>query len=433
MRNLIKKIKLRAAWLRAILQKKKFLLAIFAFLIFGAMVSFSLSSHSKKPVLALESLLSCFTNTSQGAYTADAICLEGTVQELMNIYSIDEITKYVVASSTPVALHVYAHPIAHFMGKQLYIKSESIEMALRECARGPYYGWGCTHGVIGAAIVKEMGVSPKEADDLAHANPATLKRIAEKYCTDDNYQLCHAAGHIVFQVHPDVKKIPEICDTVSGDAIKREACGRGGFMESAGSVGTLSPAIPQSPISEENYLATCKNVAAPYQHSCFWYLPWIQLRSFEERNIEPSERIVLSKKLCEEISGAPRAYCIEAIGINSPGIFRDAANPNRKYFCNQFARGRDRQACVLGVIESFLNLLNFQGGVNYCYQIADIPLKNFCYRALFQISDQISLGSAMETICANELTADECHQKFSDYLLQKSSLPNYLFGLYGER
>ncbi|MEK7560757.1 MAG: hypothetical protein AAB539_02260 [Patescibacteria group bacterium] len=413
--------------------KRKFLPVVFVFIIFGITAVFFSRLPPKKPALALDSLLSCFTTTAQGTYTSDAVCLEDTVKQLMKTYPSDEIVKYVIASSTPLVLHIYAHPIAHFMGKQLYLKTGSVETALRECARGPYYGYGCVHGTIGAAIVKEMGLSPTEADYIAHANPITLKRIAEKYCADDNYQLCHAAGHIIFEVYQNYTKIPEVCDEVGKDAVKREACARGGFMESAGSVGTLSPTLSQSPLSETDYRAICENIDPSYQHACFWYLPWIQLRSFEEHNVESAERIASSKNFCEELNGAPRAYCIEAIGLNSPGIFRNVANPNRKYFCNQFARGRDRQACVLGVAESFLNLLNFPGGVNYCYQIDDTSLKNFCYDALFQISDQISMGSAMGTICANEITSNECRQKFSEYLAKKSDSPNYLFGLYGER
>ena len=420
---------------KSFLRKNRLLSVIIVFCFLLLILSFFFLKHWQKESILPEKLLSCFTSSNEkySLGSADAPCLERVVKELMAAYSLDDLLKYITASSTPAGAHIYAHTIAHFGRKQIFLESESVETALDSCIALRWYGAGCIHGVIGAAMAKELGISPAEADEIVHTDPAALERIAKEYCASDSFQRCHAVGHIIFEGYRDYTKIPESCDSVTKQAVKREACARGAFMEAAGSVGALF-ATERQPVSEPKYRSLCKQVPSPYQHACFWYLPWFQNTLFERDDVNSApERLAFSKGFCGELEGPPRADCIESIGLNARGIFRDADHPDRKYFCDQFDVGADKQACTLGVIGSFLNGFDFNGGVNYCHTTTDSKLQNFCYNALFQIAEENSKDSAMRVVCDEKSTPKECGQKLKDYLASKGTLPNYVFGLYGDR
>ncbi len=402
---------------------------IIIFGIFCVILGFFVVTHRQKPI-SPDKLLSCFA-TSNGGSKADTYCIDRVVEELMHVYSTRDLLAYI---ATPSWISTaYGHLIAHFIGRQTFLKIGSIETALDQCTPGPDYGYGCIHGVIGAAIVKELGVSPTEADNLVHADPTTIERLAKKYCASTDYQLCHAVGHILFQISSDYTKTLATCDHASKDDIKREACARGAFMEGAGPQFSLSP--NERPVTfNPTYNGFCDQISSAYQHACFWYLPRIQVVIFEKMGINnAAERLAISKDTCRKFTGAPHADCIESIGLNARGIFRDSDRPDRKYFCDQFDDGVDTQACILGVLGSFFNPFDFNGAANYCHDMVDPTIQNFCYHVLFRIAEQFSMGSAMATICDEKSTSKKCNQELKEYLGIKSTLPNYIFGLYGDR
>lgn len=380
---------------------------------------------------------SCLT-VSDGRYAADVPCLERVVGELMAVSSTRDLLEYIEAPSTPFGIQLYGHTIAHFIGEQTFLKTRSVEAALEACTpmTDSAAALGCGHGAIGAAIVQELGLSPAESEELAHPDPKNIERVAEKFCSSDDVQLCHALGHILFQISPDYSEILTICDNASaGDPDRREACARGVFMESAGPTTSFSPEKSQ-PVSEYTYSNVCAQLASPYQHACFRYLPKIQMLLFQSQGINKAhDRIEISKNICEELVGAPRADCIEAIGFNAESIFREPHDDgqNRRSFCEQFDTGTDKEACILGVVGSFVKTYDYKGGVNYCHNVLDALQQAFCYQVLFQISEQVSAGLAMEVICKEKSTAEKCGQELKKYLATRSELPNYTLGLYGEK
>lgn len=419
------------------LRKRRLFPLIGMFGISCVVAGFLVVQRGQKPALSPDELFSCFTS-SNGIYTTDAYCLERVVEELMRVYSTGDLLKYIAAAPTPNhVVHKQAimhfHLIAHFIGKQTFLKTGSIEAALEQCEQD--VGYGCLHGVIGAAAVKDLGMSESEAEDLPHADPKTIERIAAKYCASDNIQLCHAVGHILFRALPGYSQALAICEkTDMKDLNRRETCARGVFMESSGPTGSLSPS-QNRPFSTETYLQFCDHVSAEYQHACFRYLPKIQMLFFESKKMDSAaQRLAISIPICKERTGHTRADCIEAIGFNAFHVFIDVNHSDRQDFCNQFDAGADRQSCVLGIAGSYVWGFDYNGGVAYCHNITDVKkLQDFCYKALFQTSDQVSMGSAIPVICDKESTQKECNQKLREYLNTKSTLPNYSLGLYGDR
>ncbi|MDP3779523.1 MAG: hypothetical protein Q8R30_05810 [bacterium] len=401
--------------------------------IFCVILGFFVIIHRQKPIPP-DKLLSC-SSYKDGGYKTDAYCVERVVAELIQVYSTGDLLKYIAAASASrdtARNPLIPHLIGHFIGKQTFLKTGSIEAALEQCKEDT--GYGCLHGAIGAAAAKELGVSEGETDDLPHAGPKTIERVAAKYCASDNIQLCHAVGHILFQVLSDQSKALAICGKADmEDPGKRETCARGVFMESSGPTGSLSP-DQSHPASMQAYLDLCKQTPSEYQHACFRYLPRIQTLFFENAKITSiTEQLAISIPVCKNLNGAARADCIEAIGFNAKGVFSSPDYPNTQDFCDQFDAGADRQSCILGIVGLHVWKFNYQSGVNYCHTIADSNLQDFCYKVLFQTSDQVSMGSAMQTICHKESTSKECNQKLKEYRSIESTLPDYSLGLYGNK
>ncbi|MDO8481969.1 MAG: hypothetical protein Q7S75_02720 [bacterium] len=419
-------------FIKNFLRKIKLSPVVIIFGIFAVVLSFFVFKHWQKPTLSPEKLLSCLTTTPQGRYLADAPCLQHVTSDLMAVYSTTDLLKYISAPSTPVVVHIYAHSIAHFIGEQTFLKTMSVEITLEQC--NPDVEYGCIHGAIGAAAVQDLGVNEAEGEELVHADSTTVENVAEKFCASDNFQLCHAIGHILFQVSPDYTKILETCNKVSNkDVDKREACARGVFMEAAGPTSSLSPSL-NSLASNITYSGICDQIPSAYQHPCFRHLPKIQRYLFEKNGVSSTrERLSISRGICEKLTGAPRADCIESIGLNTDGVFADIDDPSRQKFCVSFDTWADKKACILGVVGSFLNTFAYNDAVNYCHTGVNPMLKDFCYHSLFSIAAQVSMSPTIGVICDKESTANECSQKFKEYLVIKSTLQDYALGLYGDR
>ncbi len=406
---------------------------IIIFGIFCMILGFLTITHWQKPI-SPDKLLSC-SPYKDGRYTTDAYCVERIVGELMQVYSTSDLLKYIATASTSHDAsrnHLIPHLIGHFIGKQTFLKMGSIEAALEQCKEDT--GYGCLHGAIGAAAAKELGVSAGETEDLPHADAKTIERVAAKYCASDNIQLCHAVGHILFEVLSEYPKALAICDkTDLKDPGRRETCARGVFMESSGPTGSLSP-DQSHPASMRAYLNLCKQTSSEYQHACFRYLPRIQMLFFENAKITSvTEQLTISISVCKNLNGRARADCIEAISFNAKEFFSGPDYPNIQNFCDQFDAGADRQSCILGIVGLHVWKFNYSSGVDYCHNTADLDLRNFCYNVLFQTSDQVSMGSAMQTICDKESISKECNQKLKEYRSVESTLPNYSLGLYGNK
>lgn len=401
------------------------------FAILGLIVSFFFLPPWQKQAISNDKLLTCFTTTSQGKYVGDAPCLERVVNELMETYATSDLLQYISSTTSPSVVQANVHSISHFIGKQTFKQTQSIEVALELCALHPQDG--CLHGVIGAAAASEPGLG--DEDELAHnTDRANIEEIAKKYCASNERQWCHAVGHVLFQVSRDYPKALTICDQASGNNLnKRETCALGVFMESSTPLNSLSPS--QSTLSPLLTLGPCEQIATPFQHACFRYLPIIEkYLSEKNKNYDAEEHHKALQTICEKLNGHPRADCIEGIGFNIDWILRDINNSslNRQNFCQQFDNEPDKQACVLGVTWSFIKNFDFNGGLNYCSAVLVSKLQNFCYYALFQISEYASGSRGIGVNCDKDTNPETCTRKLKEYLLYlKPILPNYALGLYG--
>lgn len=407
--------------------------AIFIFVILCVILAgITAFQYSHKSKLSPEKLLSCFAS-SDDLYRTDGYCLERIVKELMHVYSTDDLLAYIEAPSTPIRIRTFNHTIAHFIGKQIFLNTGSIEAALEQCEKDSRYG--CLHGAVGAAAAKDLGISETEAEDLPHADAKTIGNIAAKYCASDNIQLCHAVGHILFRVSHGYSAALTLCDKTNfKDPDKRETCARGIFMESSGPTGALWPNRDSGPTPLYTYLKFCDKTSSEYQHACFRYWPKIQLLAFEHDNIfDPAQRLAFSVPVCRQLNGTARADCIEALGFSARRVFGSRDNRSDQKFCDQFDVGDDRQSCVLGVIGLYVWNFHYTDGVRYCHSIIDSKLQNFCYKALFQTSDQVSMGSAMSMICEERSTSQECNQELTEYIHIKPTLPDYSLGLFRDK
>lgn len=397
-----------------------------------------------RPAMA-RTFLNCLPTTPQGRYEAEPPCLKTAVKDLMREYSTQEVLEYISAPPTPVSVHIYAHSIAHFVGVITYDQSRSIEEALDKCYPDSQYG--CMHGVIGAAAAAELGSDLVDEKEFSHVSLENVQEIAGKYCASNNLQLCHAVGHVLFQIfqeyaadpgsnEPYSKALDTCTRSIAGNENKQEACARGIFMESAGPVTSFSP-DKSLPVGTRPYEGVCASIPTAYRHACFRYLPRTQQLLFEKNKIHTAgERLQISRAVCEKLTDPARASCVESLGLNSKRVFADPGRPNRHNFCDQFAPRQDKQACILGVVGSFLDTFDYPGAVKYCADMDDQSSRDFCFPALFKVASQVTMGapetpgSVMRDICAEKRTSTLCRLELQKYL-NRTDVPNYLLGLHG--
>lgn len=61
---------------------------------------------------------------------------------------------YLTLPSTPEVIRLNCHSIAHYIGRETFEKSKTIEDAMQSCSNS--CGMGCIHGVIGGAVLKDL-------------------------------------------------------------------------------------------------------------------------------------------------------------------------------------------------------------------------------------------------------------------------------------
>ena len=96
--------------------------------------------------------------------------------------------EYLTNPSTPRDINGNCHSIAHYIGGDTFLRSRSIEDAMSKCTNS--CGAGCIHGVIGGAVLKDLGET-YSSEDIEHANILTIEKIGKKYCKSGN-PMCHA-------------------------------------------------------------------------------------------------------------------------------------------------------------------------------------------------------------------------------------------------
>ncbi|HVU75221.1 MAG TPA: hypothetical protein VHD38_00045 [Candidatus Paceibacterota bacterium] len=370
------------------------------------------------------SLSPCVSGISNSAQMTD--CVERAVPTLFaRDLSAGEIIHALSSADAPEQLRDACHPIGHIVGAQTYRSHGSIEAALRTCTsdcRG-----ACTHGVIGAGILAEIGRSYDEAD-VAHADLPALQKIAQSLCATSGRSVCHAIGHLFYLATSDMNAALALCDA-NAEPANREFCYNGVFMESTGSPSfALNPAHPVAALAPAAADRTypCMQLRTPYRHACFTYLMAFQLPLFTAAGIARDDMLSDMERACTALGERDRAYCFEGLGTAGIAFGFGSTDATRAQgFCEQFD-GNNRDACTLGVVEEFA----LGGAKNvpiYCESITETGRRSLCFNALFQFSTHPF--DTQQTVCTDDAT---CSAYFDSYRATQTTLPQYSYGLYGK-
>ena len=306
--------------------------------------------------------------------TAYATCLRQKIDTLLQRASTKEIMGYLVASTSPGVVRGHCHEIAHVLGQETFARSSSLENALFQCTG--QCRQGCTHGVIGAAVEKELGETYND-EDVAHASAQELAQIGGKYCAN-GASYCHAIGHLLYINTPNYKSAIDGCAAIGGGS--REDCWRGVYMESAGSIDSLvfSTSTPHT----DDYAYPCDHAPKEVAHACYEYLSMFQERSFFAAHIKDTPtRLKVMIQTCTALAEPNRSYCFEGLGFVGRSTF-GGSMAETSSVCDSLATLSDRNACTLGMVHTLIDTDNAKRAVTYCANLSELPRKSFCEKAL---------------------------------------------------
>ena len=381
--------------------------------------------HSNADVGSIGSQLSyCITKDASAlGVTIDETCLHPIVADLLSHYSTGDVFAALEASSSPEILVQHCHAVGHVIGEETYSRARSVEDALTQCTESCRYA--CTHGVVGEAVAKEIGING-EGDDIAHADVYTIQKLGKKYCATPS--MCHAMGHILFTKFQEYNDSLATCDAIATHG-EREYCYQGVFMESVGGDQSLlfSKNNTEPP---DDYGYPCNRVDAKYAHACFRYLTSFQKQLFDAHGINSTEdRLHAEVVACNAFSGTTHQYCIEGLAFNNWRYFM-ANTDIAQRFCDAFT-GDKEKSCVLGIVVAMSDFFYRDDAVKFCSGIEEEGQQT-CFNAAFQIIEEKLSLPEMEDVCAKSENTSRCMTALDAYGVVRNYLPVYEFGLYGE-
>lgn len=339
---------------------------------------------------------------------------------------------YVSATTSATVLQVNCHAIGHVIGEKSYRNFGTIEAALAQCNSSCRNA--CTHGVIGAGVMNEMGKQYSE-EDIAHAGRKQLDIYAKQYCanSDSSNSTCHAIGHLAYIATSDDESALGICDRAA-TGLHLQSCFQGVFMERAASfanvlfVGTSKPA-PE--VRKDDYTYPCMDLAERYRNACFVLLPSFQAYITEAEGLKtPAQRLQKSVEACESLPRKNRSDCFEGIGVSSATLgASDLYAPETELFCDQFSGEEDRYSCIVGLLTRFA-YADFRGIQYYCEHLDQEGMRALCYNASFQwIEGRFHFDYDPARMCTEYRT---CLDRYVEFNEIRDELPDYRFGLFGD-
>lgn len=378
---------------------------------------------------ALAPLARCFEHR-EPEDKPDMPCLRAEVQELLETFSVRDIVSNLQSPNASATVSRNCHIIGHIIGGYAFTKAPSLEDAFDQCPANCRNA--CTHGVMGAGVVEELGETYPD-DDIAHADLETIKEIGARYCARRD-MLCHGIGHVLFIAAADYPTALDACDIVGTSENERQLCYAGVFMESTG-VESLGVTESSYTLPAPDYGEPCSSIAPQFQFACFRYLPRFHDFLFARDGItDADEQLRINHASCEALQGRSRGDCFYGLGSYAYRLRETDGTPvDTRTFCERFA-ARDQGACILGILYSQLTTVPrlYKDSAAFCASIVN-EHKQLCYSAMFQIlemkSDDTKTYEA-ETVCGAG-KADECMRAFSEYEKIKSTLPEYFYGFEG--
>ncbi len=359
---------------------------LFLILIFSIFLFWKGSQTPTYPVGSPSSLIFCYHDSATGSVT-DWDCISKTAAIVLETTSTRDFMDFLTSSGAPELLSNSCHSIAHSIGAQTFDRSSGIENALTKCSNT--CGAGCIHGVIGTAVLRDLG-EPYSSENIEHASIATIEKIWERYCKSGN-PMCHAVGHILYISTRSFTGALGSCENISTGE-HRESCYNWVFMQGVGGESEWLFSGPQSPHTLVDDLSyPCSFVQNDQLHACFHYLPLVQSQFFKLKNLhDPQERDRMADKVCEKFPMPGRGDCFEGIWffVNNT-VFEDEIQVDIYKRCEGLQTISDREACTRGIVWHYMYRAEYTPLIAYCEGITEAPRRVTCYDAMF---DAISGG-----------------------------------------
>jgi len=263
-----------------------------------------------------------------------------------------------------------------------------------------------------------------------------IEAVGSKYCARS--ELCHGIGHILYIVLNDFAKATSACDTISNH-LALDACLRGVFMQGIGGIGgslAVGSVVttPHAKVAKDDYGYPCDSVTEKYRHACYTYLPAFENESLKNQPQNSATKLHVLTQVCESLTEPSRAYCFEGIGRYNGSTLSNAKfkDPTNRPLCESFPLDTDKESCVLGRIRYPVLHTKNPPLLAYCSQLKEPGLQDFCFRANFEYEVGTSTVTAYDA-CTGSLTQSLCEAAFGRYENIRDTLPDYQFGLYGEK
>ncbi len=395
---------------------------LFAALIFLGTVAFAAFTPEHRIVRALSAC------TVPGhRIDISRACVTEAVARLLNSFSARQILTVAESDRSPEGIVKNCHEISHAIGIELYSRSNDSEQALAQCTQ--QCGAGCIHGVVGAAVVQELGVSYAE-EDLAHLDVKEIEAVGKKYCVNTP-ALCHSIGHLLYLSTHSVPASVGGCDDIADDA-SGEKCYRGVFMEAVGGEDSLFRGDNPTSSPQTEFADECMRAPVASRHACFQYLPEYQDNIFEiEKIYDPVQRLQVRLETCGALDGRDRSSCLEGIGYSTSLWASEQVDIDaQRGLCEKLPDKTDRLSCTLGEVSGYIRYERNAEGIAYCDSIADDDQRSLCFNAAFYAFNDFPKKESPLPLCTAQPATSECQSRFATYLSVKDTLPEYRRGLF---
>lgn len=335
--------------------------------------------------------------------TLDEACAEKKIRALFGAYSAANIMDAMQASFSVSSCHV----VGHVVGKELLLKTGSVETAIAECSSACTSA--CIHGIVGAAFA---GVPDVRAslEELQHPNLDIIRSEGLKLCFQR--ETCHAIGHILFQLFEALDPALAECKRLS-QGKEPWSCYRGVFMENNMAQSALTIHGKQYPNYRDptDLLSPCMTVGIEYRHACFHFLALNQQRTFVEKGItDPSARH-MRIEACKKVEPQSlKDACFEGVGF-SLYFLEKVSLDGARAACEGLERVSERAACAFGFSYHLASFSRTKDVKEFCGRLQDERVTIACYQAAFDSSrnigslDPATFCNGAEATCKTVLEA----------------------------
>lgn len=287
------------------------------------------------------------------------------------------------------------HEIGHFVGRQTYKNTASIQKGIAACNGQCYFA--CEHGVVEQGFADTLQ-GPLQASDFESSHWALVRSEGRKLCAAGP-DTCHGLGHALFYATRDTRKALQFCTSLSGGQ-NVDTCYSGVFMGTSNQqLLTASTSTERGNVqySSRELLSSCDTVSPQYIVGCFQFLYLQQqvlfLHEGDTDFVRTSERRVAA---CETLHEPVRR---SACFVNAGSSFA-AYGPRvqLKDFCSVLHQGSDRASCFSGYSHFFTLLGKSQEAVLFCETVPNDD-KASCFEGIFSTVPRAHVFEPSKILC----------------------------------